>query len=117
MPCPTCGSLSRRIDLDLESQQIELELRDNVGIHDILTTKGKHGGKGKPYIEKKVGDDIQRKTGKWMKLERTIDHDNDWYEEVIVDPETGRVVHRCAEPLSKHIGHGSARTTKKSSNV
>lgn len=47
-----------------------------------------------------------------MKLERIIDRENDWYEEVVTDPETGEVIHRCAERLSEHTGRGSAKCGK-----
>lgn len=62
---------------------------------------------GKTLGESLSGDDLHRKTGKWVQKSRTIDHQNDWYEEVVTDPDTGQVLHRCAEPLSRHRGHGS----------
>jgi hypothetical protein len=65
--------------------------------------------KGKPYIEGKVGDDLQRDTGEWMHLQRIIDRVKDWYTEVVTDAETGKIVHRCEEPLSQHRGHCSAK--------
>ncbi len=74
-----------------------------------LGIKGRRGGREKPFIERVVGDDLFRRTGKWMRLERTIDRDNDWYEETIIDPETDEIIHRCKEPLSQHTGHGSAK--------
>lgn len=47
-----------------------------------------------------------------MKKERLIDRDNDLYKEIVIDPVTGDVVHKCEEPLSKHFGHGSDKTKK-----
>ncbi len=41
---------------------------------------------------------------------RRIDRDNDRYDEVVIDPETGEIVYECHEPLSEHWGHGSAKT-------
>jgi hypothetical protein len=43
---------------------------------------------------------------------RRIDRDNDRYDEVVIDPETGEIVHESHEPLSEHWGHGSAKATR-----
>ena len=40
-------------------------------------------------------------------IERCIDKDNNHYKEIVVDPETGEIIHQCEEPLSEHRGHGS----------
>ena len=48
-------------------------------------------------------------TGKYMQKERLIDHDNDRYREKVVDPETGKTIHKCDEALSEHRNHGSAK--------
>jgi hypothetical protein len=69
---------------------------------------------GKTLAEGLSGDDLHRKSGKWMKKERLINRAEDRYKEVITDPETGGVVHHCDEPLSQHRGHGSAKKKKKS---
>ncbi len=72
----------------------------------------------KPYREEVTGYDHHRDTDTLRKIERTIDRERDWYSETVTDPETGEIVHRCEEPLSKHRGRGSAakkrrgRTTK-----
>ncbi|MCL5406738.1 MAG: hypothetical protein M1398_08505 [Deltaproteobacteria bacterium] len=83
-----------------------MELSDRVTVHANVKMKHKDAT-GKELAESVSGDDLHRKTGKWMEKSRTIDRKNDWYEETVTDPETGRVVHRCAEPLSRHRGHGS----------
>lgn len=41
-----------------------------------------------------------------MKLQ-VIDRLNDWYLEVVVDKETGDVLHYCSEALSDHTGAAS----------
>jgi len=66
-------------------------------------------GVNRPRIEFVEGDDLHRDFGRWMKLSRQIDRENDRYRETVVDPKTGRVVHECDEPLSEHRGHGSAK--------
>jgi len=105
--CPNCGSVTRLF---------------HVSIHDTVTMKSKLGMKarhpdgGKPFIEQISGDDLQRKTGKWMKLSRVIDRENDHYHEVVSDPSTGEIVHECKERLSDHKGHGAAKYKNKKEN-
>lgn len=100
LPCPNCGSTSRSFDE---------ELKDGISQKEKVSIIGKHGGKGAPFIKQSTGDDLNKKTGKWMKREMVVDRDNDRYLETVTDPETGEVVHHCDEPLSKHTGHGDAK--------
>src|SRR5437764_14424261 len=93
--CPSCGSTAR---LFFQS------CKGEVLAHSKLSYKGKRGGRGRPFIEGVIGDDLFRKTQKWMRLERIIDHENNHYKEVITDPTTGKVVRHCEELLSKHQG-------------
>jgi phage FluMu protein Com len=101
--CPECGSTSLVHEIIIE---------DSAKGHEKGMIKGKHGGSGRPFRESTFGDDLHRKTGRWMDLERVIDRDNDKYKERIVNPETGKVIHECEEPLSKHQGYGSAKAHK-----
>jgi len=98
-PCPTCGSTAR----DSHSSA-----SDKFTPHDSLKFKQK-STTGKTTVEGFSGDDLHKKSGKWMKKERLIDHEKDQYKEIVTDAETGNEVHRCEEPLSKHTGHGSAK--------
>lgn len=50
-----------------------------------------------------------------MQRDLMIDRENDRYFERVVDPETGKVLRICEEPLSQHQGHGTAN--KDSSGV
>jgi len=94
--------------------------------HDIPVSTGKTrvwtvcGGKpstdkthiwtgGKIIKEKLESDEICVRTGKLVKKVRIIDHETDKYEELIRDQLTGEIFHRCKEPLSQHVGHGSAK--------
>lgn len=99
-PCPTCGSLSRHV---------QVSIHDTVSVKGKLQLKGRHAVGGKPFIEQVHGEDLERKSGKWMILRRIIDRANDWYHELITDRETGATVHECKEPLSQHRGHGAAK--------
>ena len=78
-------------------------------LHDNLQYKLKRGGKGKPVVEGFTGDDLYRKTGRWMHKVQIVDREQDRYFKEIVDPATGEVVRRCEEPLSEHRGHGTAK--------
>jgi hypothetical protein len=90
-------------------RQIRVELTETLEFHASLGYKAKSQGKGKPYLEGRTGDDLHRKTGKWMLLERVIDRARNWYKELITDSETGKVVHHCEEPLTDHRDRGSAK--------
>lgn len=98
--CPACGSTARAF---------HITVHDSVTFHEKLGMKGRHAGGGKPFIEQIQGADLHRKTGKLMHLSRIIDRENDLYHEVVTDPETGEILHECKEPLSQHVGHGSAK--------
>lgn len=103
MPCPACGSITRAI---------QVSISESIVVREKLGMKGKRAGEKKSYIESISGDDLHRKTGKWMKLSRLIDRENNVYKEEVKDPATGDIVHRCEEPLSDHKGHGSAKRPK-----
>lgn len=77
--------------------------------------KIRNSGGGKPFVEVVSGDDLHRNSGKLMKLERTIDRENDLYHEIVTNPSTGEIVHECKEPLSEHKGHGTAKFKNKDS--
>ena len=103
-PCPSGGSKPRHFEIGIS---VTVEAHAKLGI------KARRGGKsGRPFLESVSGDDLYRKTGRWMSLERVVDRENNKYKEVVSDPETGEVVHHCEEPLSQHKGHGSAKSMK-----
>jgi hypothetical protein len=83
--CPRRGSMSRHFSLSI---------RETVTLHGMLGLKGRHATGGRPFIEQKVGDDLHRKSGRWMRLERVIDRAKNWYREVVTDRETGKIVHQ-----------------------
>ncbi len=103
VPCPSCGSTGRLFGVMSDG---------SVQIHSELKYKAKRGGKDKAFIQGVIGDSLFRKMGRWMRLERVIDRQNDTYKEVVTDTKTGEEVHRNEEPLSQHIGHGDDRKNK-----
>jgi len=98
--CPMCGSTARLFFQFCEGE---------ISVYSKLGYRGKRGGKGKPFMLGVIGYDLFRSIQKWVRLERVIDRENDYYKEVITDPTTGEIIHHCEEPLSKHQGHGSAK--------
>jgi len=90
-----------------------VSIHDGVIVKSELGMKAKHSSGGRPFIEEVTGDDLYRKTNRWMNLSRVCDREKDLYEEIITDPITGEVVHECIEPLSKHTGHGTAEHKEK----
>ena len=104
IPYPSCGSTARIF---------QVSIHDSIIMKSKLGMKAKHSSGGKPFIEEVTGDDLYRKTNKWMNLSRVYDREKDLYKEIITDPITGEVVHECIEPLSKHTEHGTAKYKKK----
>lgn len=79
-PCPSCGSITRAI---------QVSISERVVIREKLGMKARHKDAKKPYVESVSGDDLHRKTGKWMKLSRLIDRENDLYRKEVKNPSTG----------------------------
>src|SRR5258706_1641632 len=59
----------------------DIHLEDTLTLHAMLGFKARSQGKGRPYMEGKVGEDLHRNSGRWMHLERIIDRAKDWYAE------------------------------------
>ena len=107
-PCHECGSVKKSIHLAF-TDNAELK------VHDSLRGKVKDSrfpSKKNPRMDFFSGYDLRKSDGKWMQKERVLDKDNDHYKEVVVDSETGEVIHHNEEPLSEHFGHGSAKFKK-----
>jgi hypothetical protein len=62
--------------------------------------------------DRRVRTEINRSTGKQVRVVRIINKTADAYYEKVTDVETGNVIHECAEPLSKHRGRGTAKPRK-----
>ena len=96
-----------------ELAPLEIRVEEEIPpIKELLKSKFKdpaRGGSEKVRSEQVVADDYWRDRGKWTKLKRVIDHDNDWYSKTIIDPQTGEIILSVEHPLSEHKGHGSAK--------
>jgi hypothetical protein len=93
-PCPRCGSLGRTENVSVA---------ETIHVQEYLKTHTKHRDGGRKVVREVIeGDDYYRKTGKWNVMRRLIDRGKNWYEESFLDRDSGEIVHRNAEPLSKH---------------
>ena len=104
-PCPECGS---------DLLHISLHLGDRLTVRDRLECKVKDSNyklKRRRFIrELRVGSEPQRgHPGKWANAYRDIDRVRNTYDKIVVDEETGQVLHECHEPLSSHRNRGSAK--------
>ena len=105
-PCPHCGSTLRNVFVSIEERATA---RDGNGM------KAKRQGQKRPFVESISLPNQSKILGKLVHHERLIDRDNDLYFERVTDYETGKVIHEQAEPLSQHVGHGSAKKRRGSS--
>jgi hypothetical protein len=106
-PCADCGSTIR---------QFGVELTGHLKLESGLRAKGidpSETGRSRVFAELRDEPSIQRTTGSRTRHERLIDRRSDHYREVVTDAETGAILHHCDEPLSRHQGHGSAKSRTK----
>jgi len=99
-PCERCGSLRRTHSLYLDA---------TLSVRSQFRWKHKRPGFRRALVEGVSGSERSVGSGRWVRKTRLIDRETDWYEERIVDEETGEVLHESHEPLSDHSGHGSAK--------
>ena len=104
--CPECGAT------DLEVHVILLE---QVSVHVKLELKARRAGKTKPFREVVSGDDLRKKDRKWMDKRRVIDREAGTYDEVVVDPQTGKTIYEHHEALIEHRGH-AAKTRRRNAS-
>src|SRR5262245_2791604 len=94
LPCPQCGSTSRKFSVALEGS---LAPKAGLRAKGIDPTKG---GRKRTFAEMRDEPGIQRSTGRPVRHQRSIDRRGNRYREVVTDAENGTVVHSCDEPLS-----------------
>lgn len=105
-PCPKCGSVHKKV---------AAHIKTSIGINfhlDRIRCKNKDFPKKEAWdlIDRDEirGDDGSTIVHKYRDINRV----DDKYVEVITDKKTGKIIHSCKEPLSKHIGHGRAKFKK-----
>ena len=103
VPCASCGSTSRSYG-ELVSERI--------AAHDGHRAKVKRPSlpsAKKLRADTYSGVEHSHKYGKLVRVNRTIDKDNDRYIETVIDMQTQEILHKCDEPLSEHVNHGSVK--------
>jgi hypothetical protein len=100
--CPACGSL----------QDLSISVEETIHVHEWLQKKDGLDGCKEPISEQVVGDELSYSTGRWVYKQRIIDRTNNLYYEIVIDKETGSILHFCSEPLGQHRGHGSDKKYK-----
>ena len=103
VPCASCGSISRSYgELVSESFAAHDGHRAKVKRPSLPSAK-------KLRADTYSGVEHSHKYGKLVRVNRTIDKDNDRYIETVIDMQTQEILHKCDEPLSEHVNHGSAK--------
>ena len=101
-PCVACGGTT---------QQVRILIEETMTLHDEVRIAVRDGEPGlvAPHLRVRTGDSWSARLRRWLHRTMRIDRKNNTYEETVVDPQTGEVVHHDAGPLSAHRGHGDAR--------
>ena len=101
-PCASCGATT---------QQIRILIEDTVALHDEIRLAVREGEPGEvaPHLLLRTGDSWSVRLQRWLARTMRIDRRSNHYEETVVDPQTGEVVHHDAGLLSEHRDHGDAR--------
>ncbi|MGJ7491435.1 hypothetical protein [Variovorax sp. ZT4R33] len=99
-PCMQCGGTSRTHNVFIY---------EKIRVLDGWGWKGKNPGDKRPSFEGISKPSLSHRLGKLVHREVDIDRKADTYFEKVTDYETGEVIHECREPLSQHVGHGSAK--------
>lgn len=103
VPCPKCGCPAR---------QISASVSESVTARDALSFKIKESrttGRSKSRVEGFTRY-VSSQKAPLVKHDRMIDRGEDRYFEHVEDANTGDVLHHHEEPLSAHVGHGTAKT-------
>lgn len=104
-PCSQCGKGPSYI--------AHIMLADTISpIYDSVRGVVTSGNKGKKHwiLDFFSGHQFSHRLGRFVqRIWRRERKPADVYEEVVIDPETGEVIHECKERLSEHHGHGSAK--------
>ena len=112
-PCASCGSTARTIMVTVEDT---ITLHEKIGWETNDPNLPSRKKQKKTRVEGITGSEWSDSLQKMVHKERLIDRKNDRYREVVKDTKTGDVIHEVDEPLSQHIGHGSAKSQKASTS-
>jgi hypothetical protein len=99
-PCPSCGSTLR-----IFQQHLSGTLTMRGGLRGVAYRISK----SKWFTKFMAEPSFTHRLGIWSRRLKMEDKRSDKYLEVVTNPETGEILHKCEEPLSQHQGHGSAK--------
>jgi hypothetical protein len=100
-PCPHCGSHDRICKSVFVAS-------DEILTGEVVRIWTGKRDKKRPSIEIHQHANPQRNRGGRISIcDRCFDRDNDLYSETVMMRDTGEMIHRVREPLSRHRGHGS----------
>jgi hypothetical protein len=94
------------------SRIIHVELTTSISPRASLGANKGPKKRGKFLVELMTGAALWRGMNRWVDKVRRIDREQNRYQEQVVDPLTGDIVHHADEPLSEHRGHGSAKPSR-----
>ena len=104
--CKICGSTKRTFYVSIiNSVTVNAYQKIKHEGYNLKRREGRH----RAAQETTIGDDYQRKSGKWLKIYRIVDRIHDLYIETLSDPKTGEIVRDFKERLSAHTNHGTAK--------
>jgi len=90
-------------------EEIRLSVADAMEFHGSLRFTEKGQGHKGPMVKGMAGDSFWRDGEKWVQRGMSVNIPGNRYSEKVFDPDSGRVIHSCDQPLDLHIGHGSAK--------
>jgi len=107
-PCNACGSTKRKYP------QLAKSYSGDVGL--VLTMKTPERRRAKSLIHETSGPNFSKSLGRWVWRNVEVDRIRNYYREIVLDPESGEVLHHCEEPLSDHRLHGTAKPINRASD-
>jgi hypothetical protein len=105
--CPKCSEVISHVDWDLPMLEVKKALSARIQAKDP-----KRSSKERVRLEIRTGKEASQLTKSgWVEKERRIDKTDNaaTYDEIVIDPDTGDVIHELHEALEDHKGHGSAK--------
>ena|SRR2546428_3516166 len=100
-PCCVCGSRVRHFTKPLAA---------TLSFHSGLRGVAYGESKTKWFAKLMEEASFTRRLGIWSRRLKLENKRSNEYFEMVTNPLTGEVIHKCSEPLTEHRGHGSAKT-------
>jgi len=102
--CPQCKD-------ENAEKCVLIGFEDEIKVAENIRGKVREPGDSRRHPSKEMfyGDDYSHEDHKFIHKERIIDRKNNEYVEKIEDKQSGNIIRNCHEPLSEHLGHGSAK--------